>query len=825
MAQPLSQETLTQELAPPSHSDARPALQQSFQLDPLAPDIRNNPLLKHIPASVIKQAWFTMAHLVLEEGSKVLNIRCQHGMLTYAMAALNPNIEFIGIDRNKDTIQQVEASFKLPNLTFYSGDIQENFVPKASLDAIINSYSLHEIYSENNCSEFAVTRFLERQLELLKDKGVLYMHGHVMPSSNPYVLMEFPEDRAQGESIEQISEIELLQRYAEQARPRSDDSYRGFYLEEMPARFPKTKLFRLPLKWAREFLLRKDKRDRWSAELPKEYYFFTRKDFYRTFRNLGARVLYSAPHWNEEYIEKNIRKKVRLFEEDGTLLAMPETSYVVLAQKTPERTSLTLQERKPCNKETPHLRITAMRNELEGSIQDIVSRDMHITEILPYRVTSKGKLHVFIHEGIPRALSNTVPRKGPNIDGKKWSGHMTEAMAVPEEIFTTIEETSVRDTMKFMNKYMGLKPEIGALFENGPGFYPAPDYIDEHISTRFLKVQKPTEDIIPKAVLEDADGFSTRGRIREIDAQQILNAISVGAIPSSHLEVQILALYEKLQLSYQAWAQTPLTLETEEEIEPTKLQDIISKLADEDNRYKESKGTAGQIKTLQSVFVDEGQDHGGVTGLASRDLDFVLQEEGSMNTAIVIPLAKKLNGEVMAGIVEQYLPIPQRYKGNGYMISCPSFPLPLDVDNFDKAKQFIADKFGVPVECVARLGESFFSHIGVTPQRIYPFAITPKKVSGWRADGRVHGVTQYTPLYRLYRLLYLDNYYSFMKAVAMCYQAALGQDSDLSAEVSFSQSHAERKEAFVGMTNLEYSEGVQKTEPQNEPIPEPSNDA
>ncbi|HPF79283.1 MAG TPA: class I SAM-dependent methyltransferase, partial [Alphaproteobacteria bacterium] len=237
----------------------------------------------------------------------------------------------------------------------------------------------------------------------------------------------------------------------------------------------------------------------------------------------------------------------------------------------------------------------------------------------------------------------------------------------------------------------------------------------------------------------------------------------------------------------------------------TKLQEIIAKLADDDTRFKESKGVAGQLKAMQSVFVDEGQDHGGIKGLASRDMDFILSEETSMNVAVVLPLTKKINGEVMAGIVEQYLPVPQRYKGNGYTVSCPSFPLPLEIKNIEMARKYIADKFEVPVECVSRMGESYFSHIGVTPQRIYPFAVSTGGAKGWRKVGRTHGVTTYTPLYRLYRLLYLDNYYSFIKVVAMTYQSCLGQNSDLSANMSFSGKHADRKGSFIGMDNPHYT--------------------
>jgi hypothetical protein len=104
------------------------------------------------------------------------------------------------------------------------------------------------------------------------------------------------------------------------------------------------------------------------------------------------------------------------------------------------------------------------------------------------------------------------------------------------------------------------------------------------------------------------------------------------------------------------------------------------------------------------------------------------------------------------------------------------------------------------------MGESYFSHIGLTPQRIYPFAVCTAGAKGWKKVGRTHGATTYSPLYRLYRLLYLDNYYSFMKVVAMAYQASMGYDSDLSIGTHFEQKHADRKDSFVGMS-VNYSSG------------------
>ncbi len=774
---------------------------------PLGLNVIENPLLRNIPPEIIKQAWFIMAHLVLEKDATILHMVTHNGATTYAMAALNPDFEFIGIISSAEQTEIAKDKYKLPNLKFIKSDIQENFMPLGSFDAIINSFNLHEIYSGHNCNEKSVTDILERQFHLLKKDGYIFTQGYNSRSEDDFILMEMPDDPSKNQTLEGISEIELLTLYSDSARPRENDNYRGFYLEELPPRFPKTKLFRLPAKWAYEFMLRKDNREDWISELHKEYSFFDRSDLKRIIRGLGGRLLYSAPHWNEEHIKNNWNKKIRLFKEDGEPIGTPETSFVSVIQKAPEQNSLTLEERRPSRSENPALRITAMRNEFDGSITDIVSRDMHISEILPYRVTEENKLHIYVHEGIPRCLANTIPRKGPNIDGKQWSGHMTEAFAIPEDVIEAVDLEHVRSTLGFAKEYLGLVPKVGELLQNGPGFFPAPDSIDEHIQTYYLCVRPEQKLISPSTTLDDISGFSTTGRIREIDAQQVLNAVGVGLIPTSRLEIQILALYEKLSLNYQSWHNCPLALQTENVAKPTKLQDIIANLARDDMRFKETKGTNGQFKTIQSVFVDEGQNDGGVKGLASVEKDFIINEENSMNTAVILPLVRSLNGEVMAGIVEQYLPVPQRYKGNGYSVNCPSIPLPVDIKNFDMAKRYIADKFEVPVECVARMGESYFSHIGITPQRVFPFAVSKAGASGWKKVGRAHGTTSYTPLYRLYRLLYLDNYYSFIKVVAMTYQAAIGYDSDLSASVEFSDKHEARKGSFVGMNSLNLSSG------------------
>lgn len=755
-------------------------------------------LLNSVPEAVIRKAWFTMSHLMLPPGSKVVDIGSADGSTVFAMAVMNPDYHFIGVDRDKDLIRQSRDLYQLDNLEFICADVTEQVLPDNSVDAIVSSFILHEVYSHTWCNEKVVENIVANYFRILKPEGLAFIRDFSLPDST-YVLLEMPDepsDASQG--VYGLSEPELLIQYSEQARPREDAAHRGFYLEELPPRFPQTRLFRLPYKWAYEFILRKDDREYWEEELHKEYAFYTERDMRRLLKSFDARLLYTAPHWDAQIVKARFEKRFKLFDENGKLMGYPPTGFITLAQKVGEKKSLHLLERKPSRSPNRSIRVSAMRNEDDGRIQDVVSRDQEVVEILPYRIVDGNTLHIFIHDGVPRGLVNAVPRNGPNIDGKRWSGHLTEAIAMPYDVFESMRPGDTRSTFNFARDFLGLKIIPGKDVEEGPSFYPAPDHIDERIQTRYLQVQAPDGPISPRHPLPEITGFSTQGKIRELDAQRVLNAISVGLIPSSRLEMQILALYEKLEIPYEAWADSPLNLRTEEPEEVSRLKQIVDKLAQHDSRFKEIRGTAGQIRTANSVFVDEGQNKGSITGLASREMEFILQEDKSQNTAVILPLTRRINGEVMAGFIEEYLPVPQRYKGNGYMVTCPSMPLPKEITNFELARKYIAEKFEVPIENVSRMGESYFSHIGITPQRIYPFAVSMAGTSKFMKTGYT-GRNAYAPLKELWRLLWWDIDTSFLKTASYAIKATLGVSKDVGLKASFAKKLADAKSVPIGL--------------------------
>lgn len=733
---------------------------------------RRAELLRDIEFKTVRKAWFTLSHLLLNEHGKVADMGCDDGEMTFCMAALAPNIQFVGIDKSKRQISKAKELYedKVHNLEFLNADVSTPFEKEGTYDAIINSYILHEVYSASRYSEKIVKDTFSTHFKMLKEGGTLFIRDFARPPPEEYVLLEMPDISGHGDTLTEMSETDLLLWFSEHARPRQDAGCGGFFLEELPPRFPRTRLFRLPYKWAYEFLMRKDDREKWDKELPMEYTFFTEREFRKELRGLGARVQYSAPFWDEELIEDHFEGRFRMYSNEGTPLGYPPTSYVAVAKKMKDRQSLLIGERRPSRTEDSSIRITAMRNELSGEVTDVISREFTPSEILPYHVSEEGRLKIYLHDGIPRGVANTVPRNGENIDGKRWSGHMIEALSVEAAIVNQIAPDSIKDTVKFARDHIGLKPYDSALLVHGPDYYPAPDYIDERIKTYFLNVEHSQKSVRPKNMVNKMERFHAKGDVHEFDAQQVLNAIAVGMVPNARLELQILSLFEHLNIKPETWTNKEINVQTQKINKRAETTNLLHKISEKDGRFKEVKGSAGQLRTVHSIFVEEGQTQGSTTGLSSENMDFVVSDENTINTAVVIPLTKDLKDDLHAGIQVDYLPVPQRHEGNGLTMHAPSFNIPPEITNIKQLKRFIADKFSLRPENVIKLGESYFSHIGLTQHRIYPFAVAaPPQAFG-------PSKTEFIPFHQ-YRLLWssLSKDTHFMVVLARAWQM-LGSD-------------------------------------------------
>jgi 2-polyprenyl-3-methyl-5-hydroxy-6-metoxy-1,4-benzoquinol methylase len=678
----------------------------------------------------IQRARFTLSHILLAPGSTLMDNGCKDGLQTYLMAALMPEMTFIGLDQNKRFINKAKEKFQLPNLSYRVAKPNLQEFEDNTVDAIINSDILHEVYSSCRYNPRIVSETLELQLKKLKKDGLIFIRDYARPPPNEMVMLELSDTKKQSESndddLATMSDAKLLLWYSSHARPKQDPGCGGFFLEELPPRLPQTRLFRLPYKWAYEFLMRKDQKAEWQQELPMEYTFYTMREFRTNIRLLGMRVEYAAPHWDDDIIAEKFSKNVRLYDDNGARLDTPPTCFIAVARKMPERKSLNIEERRPSDKGESTLSIQALRNEKTGALVETVRRVTDVSEILPYRIDDDGRLKLYLHDGVPRGIANSVPRKGLNIDRKRWSGHMVESISVASDIVIEmghLKDSSIKDNALFARDHLGLKPENNAKLMTGDSYYPAPEYIDEKIQTYYLNVQKSSKTIQPKSMIGSHERFQAKGNIHEFDAQHVLNAISVGMVPSARLELQILALFDYLNVRVDKWTDIDITDKITAAVSDTKLGKIMRMMTDREKRFRNIKGTTGSLRPIHSTFVEEGQSQGALSGLSAEDVDFVVSEERTMNTAVVVPLTKNMREEIHAGALLNHTPVPQRHTGNSKTLSMPSFDIPPHISTPSEMKAFVAEQFTVAPNMVFKLGESYFTHIGMAQHRIHPFAV------------------------------------------------------------------------------------------------------
>ena len=154
---------------------------------------RRDILLRNVDADTICRAWFTLSHLLLDENARVVDAGCNDGAMTYAMAVIAPKIKFIGLDKSKRQINKAREKYSLFNLDFIIGDATSEIFEPESMDAIINSYVLHEVFSGSRYNERIVSDTLRKQFKILKNGGVMFIRDFARPPPGEYVLMEMPD--------------------------------------------------------------------------------------------------------------------------------------------------------------------------------------------------------------------------------------------------------------------------------------------------------------------------------------------------------------------------------------------------------------------------------------------------------------------------------------------------------------------------------------------------------------------------------------------------------------------------------------------------------
>lgn len=759
------------------------------------PDLSQDELLNALPAVVRMRAQYILSHCLLPASTDqshtpvIIDSGCGNGIMTFIMAYYAPHIRFVGIDRNPQAIDRAHKKYgALSNISFITADIANLPFAEETADAVICSRMLGPLYTRLGFDMQECARAFAHQITCLKPGGAFLMYDMMAKSDGDYVLMEFPiarKTRKTGQPPEKIKEsdraIANLIWFHDHAQPRQADGCQGFFLEELPQKLPFTRLFRMPAKWAYEFIIRHEIfGDTFRKNVGLELTCMNEHEVCELMPRIGCRVDYTAP-WVNPYIVDNYYKPCfKLYTDAYKPAPYPETGHIFVSHKFDGQRMVKIKERKQAKDMPEKLSIHAIQDLDNGEVHDLVSVDDRRVDIIPYQLQTSADgetidtIHVYLQGHAAKAIANSVPRAGHNLDGREWSGYMPSAVSTSGRIMDDVQERGDKDRYALIREYTGLRCDLSFQFEDGPSGYPAPDMVEMRIDTHYVQIHDT--------------GQSPKTGIVAYNLDDVLRAITVGLIPDAWLEVQLTHLKLKLQGQRHGWMHVDLPIGNEAPPPDriVRVEDIMAQVeADNakaqeealaetgDQRYRDTRGGTGQLKALRSVFVDEGLGDHRLSGIRAREVEFAVPTGKSVNKAAVLPLTRDLDGNAMAGFDLDHMPVPYRMGQTEKMVNLPTYTLPETVQTIDDAKAYLAKKYDTDIEKVVQMGPSFFSCIDYTPERIYPFAIA--RQGGW---GKLWDKF-YAPIQDLWMFDETDFKWSFLYSwgfavISLSYQGGYG---------------------------------------------------
>ncbi len=674
-----------------------------------------------MPDFIQQKAALISAHFLLPDGARIVDMGCETGEVAYVLAQLNPRAEIIGIDHDADNIEFARTTYKQPNLTYRQSDISIPDMEDNSIDGIVNSNILHGVYSDAGFNHDEVGHLLEKQVKKLKPGGTMLIRDYMMPPEEELVLLELPNIHSRGKDPTLLSDPDLLVQFSHTARPLMTGGSEGFVIEELPAKRVGTRLFRLPHKWAIEFVQRKNYREGWNDGLAEEYTFYTWQDYCRECSKIGMRIVFSSPYWNPWVVKNHFKGSFQLYSEDGRPLSHPATNYFIIAQKVADKQSLLLEERRPSQAPTGDLQVMVVRDKKSGTLHELVKRPGEHCDIVPYRITHDNRLVVYVRSGYPRPIINAGSRGRHNLDGKKWSGHLIEPVSMTTVTMSDDIEANRKMIFDYVRSYTDLRPKTESSWHIGDTYFPAPDQIDEAIEAVYVEVENPFKSSWPIHADQDS-AFTEFGMITELDAADIILASQVGLLPEPRLELHVVALMMRYNIPFPSWIGEVMPRLARQSVRYVDPETVLAE-AERTTFEDERKDTAVHLKPVKAVFIEEGKVGRQTRGLSAQDIEYIVTDDGIENIAIVLPITRYWDNNLLIALDPKIMPEPNRIGGDGAMLNAPSFPLPRDVRTLEDAKIFVASKFKVPVDQVSQMGASFFTHVGVMPQRVYPFTV------------------------------------------------------------------------------------------------------
>ncbi len=653
------------------------------------------------------------AHLLTV--GKVADMGMGSGAGSHALAALYPRLEVVGVDLDAEMVERARARYQLPNLSFVVGDVAEAVFEPESLTAIFNSSVLHHVTSFGGYDHERAARALAAQVEQLAPGGMMIVRDFLAPSplsedgaatghdAMDEVWLDLPADDGDDSNDPRTcSTAALFERFATEFR--SLHPAPGFDYETRGEPRAGWRRYQLAHRHAVEFVLRKDYRTDWEAEVREEYLYFDQDGFSDVFERLGLRLAASIPIHNPWIVQNRFEGRFEMFDLDDGPVAHPATNVLVAGEKVRETESFAFDawDEAPID----YLTLEGFVDRRTGLVVDLVSRPGRTFDVVPFFFDPEGDLFVVARMGYPRPiLGGSI-----GLDGSIAPSYVNEPFVVVAEGDTDPLDVALPKLGLSRDAMLSSGIAVLRTIEGAP-FFASPGAIHETVRPLFVEV--PAMDVV---VPSGGSGFSTDGRLRAIDARQVLRAAEVGAMPDARLPLHIRDLCAHLGLGVGPWIGAALNAPT--------FEVPASPLPEPEARqvYAPSDETSGFLEVGAQQFTERDR---GFRQLTQRTLEVVTTTEHG-DATIVIALYAMTERGVAIGLVDDDRPAAQLVLGSSQLVTVPAYRVPVDVTTMAPALDFIRDKLrtrhGVEVGPMRDLGGRYYPAPGLTAELVHPLA-------------------------------------------------------------------------------------------------------
>lgn len=667
--------------------------------------------------SLQKAAWLGYA----PPRAKLADVGAGSGKPAYDLARLLPFATVTGLDLDPAMIAHARSHFVLPGLSYEVADARARFFPEASLDLVSFSSTGHHLtsYGDPRFDPKHVLAAFDAFAWQLAPGGLLVHRDFVLPPGPDEVILELPHgDGTTDGGTESLSTATFFLRFAHHFRSSLHPTS-GVPFERLPDASDGWHRFRLKHRDAVEFLLRKDYRATFEAEILEEYLYGTREFVEAALVDRDFRILTSQPIWNPWIVENRFEGKYRWSLPSGRPLPHPPTNFVVVAEKAKKGQGVAI--------EPKHSRVLAVPKFLRGLVYrdrntngpfDLVSRPNRTIDLLPYAVEN-GRLYVYARQGFPRPMITLTGSLGTSsLTETRRAGYVVEPITFLEGRDPRFEEIE-----RQLAKRGGLKPLDGGADDLAPwSYYPSPGISDERVDKVRVRVPLHHEMRLPE---KSYSGFSTSGVVRAFDGEQILRFAGIGAHLDARLELGVYDLLLDLALPVPvSLVPIPLVDAPETPLPWTEVEAALLPGTPERRFVLDRDAPFGNFLEIREGTFEEKLAQS--TDVVRQKREYAVPKNSSSNVASALPFAF-VGDRVAVAIEARHFASVQRHEGRSNLGVCPAWWLPKTVDGVAEAMAFVRGRLAewtkdTPAKCF-ELGGAYAPSAGLSPELVYPLAV------------------------------------------------------------------------------------------------------